>query len=273
MCLAVRGIRAILPVLRNHSRIVICSLVFLFALVGTTGTAYAQSTCPRHGVSLTYQYGNSMLDHAGKKANEEVTTRLREYVPTAPGADLNRPEHTLKLNYDLQLRTYLMLRVYGGFSYTPDSVVYSASGDGIYKDFNIGQVDVTGRTHVNTYTVGSDLLFQTGDCAPRPLQLRLVGGFGLGVSGFHGGMSGDFDALITGTGSDRSMSGDFYGVFVHGSAMAGLKLDIMTHGSLMVLGGYRGGIGYGKIESEILTKDGPLPMYGPFFQVTLGYKF
>jgi len=272
MCLAVKGLRAVLPVLRNHARFLISSLIVLSVLAFTAGTANAQ-TCPRHGVSLSYQYGTGMLDHAGNKANEEVTSRLREYVPTATAADLNRPEHTLRLNYELQLRNYMFLRPYVAISITPDSVVYQTSGDGIYKDFNIGQVDVTGRTHVNVYTLGTDLLFQTGGCDPVPARLRLVGGFGLGLSGFNGGMSGSFDALITGPGDDKSMSGDFYGIMFHGSLMAGLKLDIMTHGNIMILGGYRAGIGYGKIESEIFNKDGPVPTYGPFFQVTLGYKF
>jgi len=269
---AVRGIRAILPVWRNRARFLISSLIVLSVLALSAGTANAQ-TCPRHGISLSYQYGNGTLDHAGDKANEEVTSRLREYVPSATAADLNRPEHTFRVNYDLQLRNYMWLRPYAAVSITPDSVVYQTSGDGMYKGFDIGQVDVTGRTHVNVYTLGSDLLFQTGGCDPVPARLRLVGGFGLGLSFFNGGMSGDFDALITGPGSDKSMSGDFYGFMVHGSLMAGLKLDVMTHYNIMVLGGYRAGIGYGKIESEIFNKDGPVPMYGPFFQVTLGYKF
>jgi len=271
-CFAVRGIRAILPVLRDHARFVISSLIVLSVLAFTAGTASAQE-CPRHGVSLSYQYGTGMLDHAGNKANEEVTSRLREYVPSARAADLNRPEHTFRVNYDLQLRSYMLLRPYIGISITPDSVVYQTSGDGMYKGFDIGQVDVTGRTHVNVYTVGTDLLFQTGGCAPAPARLRFVGGFGLGLSGFNGGMSGAFDALITGPGDDKSMSGDFYGFMFHGSVMAGLKLDFMNHGNIMVLGGYRAGLGYGKIESEIFNKDGPVPTYGPFFQVTLGYGF
>lgn len=273
MSSAVRRLCAILlPVLRNRACILIPVLVFLSACLVSPGAASAQSTCRRHGVSLTYQYGNGTLDHAGNKADDEVTTRLLEYVPSAQPAHLNRPEHMLKLNYDRQLRDYMFLRTYVGLSITPDGVVYQTSGDGIYKDINIGQVDVTGRTHVYVYSLGSDLLFQTGDGLP-PTRLRLVGGFGLALSGFQGGMSGDFDALISGPGSDRSMSGDFYGVLLHGSLMGGLKLDINHGGNVMVLGGYRGGIGYGKIESEIFSKDGPLPMYGPFIQVTVGYKF
>lgn len=260
-----------MPAVRNFCRLLFIALCSLVAIVATTRTANAQCRYPRHGVSLTYQYGPGMLEHAGKKGNEEVTERVREYVPSAPAADLNRPEHTFKLNYDLLMRNYMHLRVYGGVSITPNSAVYQASGDGYYNGFNIGQVDLTGKTYVNIYTIGSDLLFQTGGC--QPTVLRLVGGPGLGISGFHGGMSGDFDALITGPGTDRSLSGTFHGFAVHGSLMGGLKLDIADHANIMFLGGYRAGIGYGKVESEIFNKEGPVPVYGPFFQITLGGRF
>jgi hypothetical protein len=272
----VRCSGAILRNSPNPVRIAIFMVTCLIVLAATALPAWAEPTC-RNGVSATYQFGGSVIERAGQKANEEVLDRLHENIPSAPPIDLNRPEHAVKLNYNLRLNDSLLLRLYGGAAITPEDEVYDTTGDGVYKvdgfpePVPIGPVKAEIKTEVSTYMLGADFLWQTGDCAST--NVHLVGGFGLEAFRFFGSMSGDFDAQITGPGSDLTLGGRFQGYGAHASVMSGLGLNIETYGDLMVLGGFRGGMGYGTFESDVFDKDGAFPVFGPYLQVTGGFNF
>jgi hypothetical protein len=183
---------------------------------------------------------------------------------------LKRPEFIVTLNYDHQFSDHFGLRAYGGFSYSPDSQIYSYTGDGMYKSFDIGQVRSTINDHGNLYVAGTDLLWQTGRCGS---VVHFVGGFGLGLMGFTGGIDAQFTPLILGDRPLLTLSGSYWGLGFYGNALAGVRFDFLKHGEITVLGGYRGGLAYMSFTSPIENKDGGLPIYGPFGQVSLGYRF
>jgi len=263
--------------LRLLSRLALIAISSLVFIASTASAARADDDGCQKGISATYQYAPSLLEHAAEKANGEIDNKVRPYLPSAAPIDLARPEHMLQLNYDWQLRNYVMLRFYGGFSVQPSAAVYTTSGDGQYqpKGFDhpipIGQVDASITHSGYLVTTGADALFMTGRC--RRTMLHLVGGFGLGATYFSGDLRADIDALITSQNPDVTLRGSYYGFAFHGQLVAGLRFDFSKYADVMVLGGYRAGLGYVNLHSDILNKDGMLPVYGPFFQVTAGWKF
>jgi len=260
---------------RNAGRFFLLGLAALAFLTAMVSPARADSRC-RDGVSVTYQYSDTVLDHAAAKATQNILGTLRSYIPSAPALDLNRQEHTFELNYDHQIRDFGIMRVYGGVSIAPDALVYRASGDALYHDQNItdpipiGQVDASLNTSVDLYTAGVDFLGETGKCGDA---LRLVGGMGAAVMAFQGGLTGQLDALLTGPGPDYTLSGSFFGFAVDLSFLLGFRFDILGSVSLMILAGYRLGVGYISVHSDIISTDSAMPIFGPFVQITAGATF
>jgi hypothetical protein len=256
--------------------VLLIALACVSILAFTEGSAQAEERCS-NGVSLSYQYGNTIMEHAAQKANKKLLPKLREYVPSAQPIDFNRSEHIFQLNYDWRLRSYMSLRFYGGLSISPEAEVYTVRGDGYYKPegadepIYIGEVEGKVLTSGYLYLTGADLLFQTGDCKKT---VHLVGGFGLALAGFHGSLRGEFDALITGGSKpDYVLKGSYRGVGGYGSLLGGVRFDLPKNFDLMVLGGYRAGLAYAAVKSDIKDGDGAMPIYGPFLQITFGRKF
>jgi len=253
----------------NVFRFLSVGLAYLVVTAASSSPAQADPRC-RSGVSVTYELSNTMLEHAAAKASSKLTSQLRTYIPSAQPVDLNRLEHQLRLNYDLGLRRYLTVRFYAGLAVSPEDTVYRTSGDASYHDLALGRVDVVGFSGGSLYTTGTEFLFQTGDCRE---VLHLIGGLGAGFTGFEGDMRGEFDTKLTGDGTDLTLRGSYAGFAFDLHAVAGVRFDIARHAYIMLFGGYRGGIGYIKLKSDIKNGDGALPVYGPIFQANLGYSF
>jgi len=262
-CSHVQGFRPCTLTLPGAGNLALLSL-FVLALI--SDKAWADSKC-RSGASLTYQYGNTILEHAADQANDALLHRLRQYVPSAQPITFDRGEHVLQLSYNRRWRGKMIMRFYGGFSVSPDDAVYRLNGDGYYKPagsdlpMKFGQVNGTVVTSGTFYVTGGDLLFQTGGCNKA---LHLVGGLGPALAVFKFNVRDEFDAVIAGETNPAFASNDSYwGIGVYANVLGGLRLDLPKNLDVMVLGGYRVGT----------VPFVNVPIYGHFVQITLGHSF
>jgi hypothetical protein len=243
-------------------------LIFLTAFT-TPSLLHASPDHCDSAVSVTLQGANTFLEHAASGLNDSALPELRGYVPSAPAFTLDRTEIILMLNYEHRLGGFLTLRPYAGFNYSPRSVVYSSLDSGHYGDIDIGMVRSAMSSRGSILLTGTDLLLESNRCS----SFALIGGSGFGVMHYRGRFDASFTPVDLSDRAFATFDGTYSGAAGYVNVFAGIRLNFLSRGELTILGGYRTGIGYIEFHSTLDSGTSPLPIYGPFFQISIGSHF
>jgi hypothetical protein len=116
---------------------------------------------------------------------------------------------------------------------------------------------------------GTDLFLESNRCS----TFAFVGGTGFGVMHYRGRFDASFTPVDLSDNAFATFDGNYSGIAGYVNAFGGIRVNFLDRGELMFLGGYRTGVGYIEFHSTLDSGTSPLPIYGPFFQISIGTHF